>query len=65
MIIASDGLWEFISCEQAMSIVVPSFLRNDPDEGARQLERAALQHWSREENVIDDISIIVAFFRNY
>lgn len=48
-----------------MAIVIPSFLRNDPDEGAKQLERTALQYWSREENVIDDISIIVAFFRNY
>jgi hypothetical protein len=48
-----------------MSIVIPLFLRNDAEEAARQLERVSLEHWHREEDVVDDISIMIVFFKNY
>jgi len=43
--VASDGLWEFISNEQAMEAVIPCFLRNDTEEAVRELERMALSAW--------------------
>ena len=30
LVIASDGLWEFISHEKVVEIMAPSFMRNDP-----------------------------------
>ena len=35
LILASDGLWEFISNEQAMEAIVPCFMRNDIEEAVR------------------------------
>lgn len=49
MIVASDGLWEFISNEEAMEIVTPCFLRNDVEEAVRELERVALAAWIEED----------------
>jgi serine/threonine protein phosphatase PrpC len=37
MILASDGLWEFISNEQAMEVVIPCFTRNDIEEAVKLL----------------------------
>lgn len=32
MIIASDGLWEFIDNQTVMELVIPAFIRNDVHE---------------------------------
>lgn len=29
MVVASDGLWEFISNEEVLEMVTPSFIRNN------------------------------------
>jgi serine/threonine protein phosphatase PrpC len=65
MILASDGLWEFISNEQAMEAVIPCFMRNDIEEAVKLLEQLALSAWVEEDELIDDITIEVVFFKNY
>ena len=47
MIVASDGLWEFITCEQAMEIIIPAFIRNNAEEAVQLLEKKAVQAWKR------------------
>jgi serine/threonine protein phosphatase PrpC len=42
MVIASDGLWEFISNEEVMEMVTPAFIRNNAEEAVQVLERAAV-----------------------
>lgn len=37
MVIGSDGLWEFISQEQVLEIVIPSFVRNDAQSAVKDL----------------------------
>lgn len=37
MVIASDGLWEFVGEEQILNIVTPSFIRNDPQSAVKDL----------------------------
>jgi hypothetical protein len=32
MVIASDGLWEFIDNKKVMDLVIPAFIRNDVNE---------------------------------
>jgi serine/threonine protein phosphatase PrpC len=65
MVIASDGLWEFISNEKVMELVVPAFVRNDVEEAVEVLEKKAVEAWVREDENIDDITIIVVFFKYY
>jgi serine/threonine protein phosphatase PrpC len=47
MIIASDGLWEFISNEEAMELVRPAFVRNDVNEAVEVLQAKAVEAWKR------------------
>lgn len=47
MVLGSDGLWEFISQEQVLEIVIPSFVRNDAVSAVKDLENAAVQAWKR------------------
>jgi serine/threonine protein phosphatase PrpC len=47
MVIGSDGLWEFISQEQVLEIVIPSFVRNDAQSAVKDLEHAAVQAWKK------------------
>lgn len=42
-----------------------SFLRNDPQSGVKDLENAAVEAWKREDDSIDDITIVVVFFKYY
>ena len=65
MVIASDGLWEFLSGEDVMELVIPAFVRNDVNEAVKVLERKAVEAWKKEDDNIDDITIQVIFFKYY
>jgi serine/threonine protein phosphatase PrpC len=47
LIIASDGIWEFISNEEAVNVVVPYWLENDPDGACKKLESIATEYWKK------------------
>ena len=61
IILASDGVWEFLENQQVADIVYPFFLQRNAEGAAENLVRAAFKQWKREENVIDDITCIVIF----
>lgn len=63
IIIASDGIWEFIDCEESVHIV-KEYYENDRDaKGAvRALVGEAFRRWRREEDIVDDITALVVFF---
>ena len=61
IILASDGVWEFLENQQVADIVYPYFLQRNAEGAAENLVRAAFKQWKREENVIDDITCIVIF----
>lgn len=65
MVIASDGLWEFIDNKTVMDLVIPAFVRNDVNEAVEVLQQKAVEAWMREDENIDDITIIVIFFKYY
>jgi hypothetical protein len=48
-----------------LSIVTPAFVRNDADAAVRDLEEAAVCAWKKEDESIDDITIVVVFFKYY
>ena len=62
LIIATDGLWEFISDQEAMDIVAKAA---EPSAAVNALIREATVRWLAKEKVVDDISVCVAFLLGY
>lgn len=61
IVMASDGVWEFMENQEVADIVYPFFLQKNAEGAAECLVRAAFKRWKKEENVIDDITCIVIF----
>ena len=59
IIIASDGLWDYISSQEAIEIA--SKFWGSVELAARELLSAAEYQWKLNEECIDDITIIVIF----
>ena len=58
---ASDGVWEFIDNEEAISIVARF---ENPQEACDFLCAEALKRWKSEEHVVDDITAIVVHIKS-
>lgn len=61
VVIASDGVWEFLSNEDVANIVLPFYEQNSPEAAANALVKAAFKKWKQEEEVIDDITVVIIF----
>ena len=63
IILASDGIWEYIDSDECVNIV-KEFYENDMDAiGAlNALVKEAFNRWKNMEDSIDDITAIVIFF---
>ncbi|OMJ71192.1 hypothetical protein SteCoe_30657 [Stentor coeruleus] len=61
IIIASDGVFEFISNEEIVRIVVPYYRVQDCEGTCDAIVREANKRWKREEEVIDDITAVCIF----
>ena len=62
MLICSDGIWEFISNEEAMKIGNKFYSRNDAMGLCQKLYKTSLDFWLQEDVCVDDITIIAVFF---
>lgn len=62
IIIASDGIWEFISSKECVEIVKDFYLKNDPKGCLKHLLNESSKRWIKEEEVIDDITAVLIFF---
>ena len=62
MLIASDGVWEFISSEECMGIVGEFYERDDMKGCCEFLYEESKKRWLVEEEVVDDITMILVFF---
>lgn len=63
MILASDGVWEFIESQTAVDMV--GALREqgkEPEEVCKALVEESTKRWQAEEEVVDDITCIVVYF---
>lgn len=62
ILVCSDGVWEFISSQEAVEVVSK---QNNVKEAAEALAQLAWDRWIQNEgNVVDDITVIVTFLRN-
>ena len=63
IIIASDGLYEFIESEEVVKFVAEFYKKNDIVGCCEFLYKESCRRWiNEEEDTIDDITIIVVFF---
>ena len=63
IIIASDGIWEYLSGDDCIKIMKKFYEENyEVDKAAFALVKEAFDKWKRKEIVIDDITVIVIFF---
>jgi serine/threonine protein phosphatase PrpC len=62
LLMCSDGIWEFISNEDAMNIGNKFYLANDPMGLCHELSRKSIELWKEKDVVIDDITALVIFF---
>ena len=63
IIIASDGIWEYLHGDDCIKIIRPFYEENKDVEGAAlALVKEAFRKWKKKEVAIDDITAIVLFF---
>mmetsp|Transcript_39022 Transcript_39022/g.103132 ORF Transcript_39022/g.103132 Transcript_39022/m.103132 type:complete len:371 (-) Transcript_39022:41-1153(-) len=64
LLLCSDGVWEFITSQEAVDIVAGY----PPAEAQKAAEMLALEAWNRwikeEENIVDDITVVCAWFHD-
>jgi serine/threonine protein phosphatase PrpC len=62
IILASDGVWEFLSNEEVANIVAPFFEVKNAEKAAEALVRESYLRWKREEEgIVDDITCVICF----
>ena len=61
MVIASDGIWEFLNNKKVVNIVWPFYEKKDPEGACKALIKEATDWWNKEDIVVDDITVIVVF----
>ena len=62
IVVASDGVWEFLDNQKVADIVMPFYKKNDPDGACKALIKESTDWWNQEDVVVDDITAIVVFF---
>ena len=62
IIIASDGIWEFISSQECVNIIKDYYLKKDLKGCLKFLLNESSKRWIKEEEVIDDITAVLIFF---
>jgi len=63
MVIASDGVWEFLSNEQVAEMV--RVCGEDGEQAAREICAKSYREWRDEEEVVDDITAVVVHFQKW
>jgi len=62
LVLATDGLWEFCSDGEVVTMVGRA---RDPQEAVEGLIKEANARWLREEQVVDDTTVCVAFLGDW
>merc|ERR1719276_601594 len=62
LVVATDGLWEFVTNEETATSVANS---PNPSQSVEELVKEANTRWMEEEQVIDDTTVITAYLFGY
>ena len=64
MVIATDGIWEFLSNDKVRDIIMPYYDEKNINGGINKLIDIASKIWNvKNPNYIDDLSVILLFFK--
>ena len=62
IVLASDGVWEFMSNEEVANVVYPFFLQKNAEKAAEAVVRESYLKWKQEEDdIVDDITCVIIF----
>ena len=62
IVLASDGVWEFITNEEIADLVMPFFEKRNAEGAAEAVVRESYLKWKIEEDdIIDDITCLIIF----
>ena len=61
IIVASDGLWEYLSIEEIVKVTGEYYLQNNIGDAIQKLYNLAYFKWSENDISVDDITIIIIF----
>ena len=61
IVIASDGLWMYLSNQEVVKIVGKYYEEKNCDQAIEELYNTAKLRWKENDDFIDDISIIILF----
>ena len=64
IIIASDGIWEFISSQECVNFIKDYYIKKDLKGCLKFLLNESSKRWIKEEEVIDDITAVLIFFED-
>ena len=62
IVVASDGIWEFLDNNTVKNMVMPFYEKNDPSGACKELIKKSTEFWNQEDVVVDDITVVVVFF---
>lgn len=62
MVIASDGIWEFMSNQNVANIALAHYDAGAAEAASNAIVRRATQLWREKEDCVDDITCVVIFF---
>ena len=62
IVVASDGIWEFLDNDTVKNMVMPYYEKNDPAGACKELIKKSTEFWNQEDIVVDDITVVIAFF---
>ena len=62
LILASDGIWEFIKSEECINIIGKYYFSNNIESCCLYLYNESRKRWIKEEEVVDDITLLLVFF---
>ena len=65
MIVASDGLWEFISSKEAVQVVGNLLDSGKQAFACDELVSLAVKRWNKIDGGVDDITVLVVFINKY
>lgn len=60
IVLASDGVWEFLNNEDVMNILIPYLKSKQEEAGINEVIKKSVAHWKKEDVVIDDITVVMA-----
>ena len=63
IIIASDGIWQFISSQECVDIVKDFYVNENYKGVTKHLYKESCKRWLNEDDSIDDITLIIVFFK--